>query len=78
MIDGAFKNNNRTFVQSFKAGENDLTKNSFVKYYMPLVESKKPAEMSKTMIMQQKTYQIIRTIKIIINSLVQAYQKKHK
>ena len=56
MIDGAFKNNNRTFVQSFKAGENDLTRNSFVKYYMPLVESKKPAEMSKTMIMQQKTY----------------------
>ena len=75
MIDGAFKNNNRTFVQSFKAGENDLTRNSFVKYYMPLVESKKPAEMSKT---QQKTYQIIRTIKIIIDSLVQAYQKKHK
>ena len=75
MIDGAFKNNNRTFVQSFKAGENDLTRNSFVKYYMPIVESKKPAEMSKT---QQKTYQIIRTIKIIIDSLVQAYQKKHK
>ena len=40
MIDGAFKNNNRTFFQSFIAGENDLRRNSFVKYYMPLVESK--------------------------------------
>ena len=40
MIDGAFRNNNRLFVQLFKAGENDLTRNSFVKYYMPLVESK--------------------------------------
>ena len=38
MIDTAFKNINRLFVQSSKSDENDPTRNSFVKYYMPLVE----------------------------------------
>ena len=35
MIDPAFRNINRLFVQLFKVGENDPTGNSFVKYYMP-------------------------------------------
>ena len=46
MIDPTFRNINRLFnrninrlfVQLFKAGENDSTRNYFVKYYMPLVE----------------------------------------
>ena len=32
------RNINRLFVQLFKAGENDSTRNYFVKYHMPLVE----------------------------------------
>ena len=33
-------NINRLFVQSFKAGENDLTSNSSDEYYIPLSETK--------------------------------------
>ena len=40
MIDPIFENINRLFVQSFKAGENDPRRNSFVKYYMELVDIK--------------------------------------
>ena len=40
MIDPTFRNINRLFVFSFKNGDNDLTKNSFDKDYMPLVEVK--------------------------------------
>ena len=40
MIHPTFRNINRVFVQSFKAGENDPTRNSFDKYYMTLVEIK--------------------------------------
>ena len=38
MIDPAFRNINRQFVQSFKVGENYPTRNSFLRYYMSLVE----------------------------------------
>ena len=38
MIDPTFRNINKLFVQLFKAGENDPTRNSFVKYYVSLVE----------------------------------------
>ena len=38
MIDPTFRNINRLFALSFKNGNNDPTRNSFVKYYMPLVE----------------------------------------
>ena len=31
---------NRLFFQSFKTGENDPARNSFVRYYIPLVETK--------------------------------------
>ena len=40
MIDPTFRNINRLFVLSFKIGINDLTKLSFDKYYIPLVEIK--------------------------------------
>ena len=40
LIDPAFRNINRFFVLSFKNGNNDPTRNSFDKYYMPLVEKK--------------------------------------
>ena len=40
MIDPTFRNINRLFVLSFKNGDNDPTRNSFVKYYIPLVEIK--------------------------------------
>ena len=40
MIDHTFRNINRLFVQSFKVGENDPTRNYFFKYYIPLVWSK--------------------------------------
>ena len=36
LIDPTFRNINRSFVLSFKNGDNDLTRNSFDKYYMPL------------------------------------------
>ena len=38
MIDPRFKNINTLFVLSFKNGDNDPTRNSFDKYYMPLEE----------------------------------------
>ena len=38
MIHVILKNINRLFVLSFKAGRNDPTRNSFDKYYLPLVE----------------------------------------
>ena len=40
MIDTTFRNINRLIVKSFKAGGNDPTRDSFDKYYMPLVEIK--------------------------------------
>ena len=40
LIDPIFRNNNRLFVLSFKNGNNDPTRYSFDKYYMPLVEIK--------------------------------------
>ena len=40
MIDPTFKNINRMFVLSFKNGDDDPTRNSFDKYYMPLTEIK--------------------------------------
>ena len=40
MIDPTFKNINRLFVLSFKNGFNDPTRDSFDKYFMPLVEVK--------------------------------------
>ena len=39
-IDPTFRNINRLFVLSFKTGNNDITRSSFDKYYMPLVEIK--------------------------------------
>ena len=38
LIDSAFRNNNRLFVLWSKNGNNDSTRNSFDKYYMPLVD----------------------------------------
>ena len=40
IIDPTFRNINRLFVLSFKAGENDPAKDYFVKYYIPLVQIK--------------------------------------
>ena len=40
MIDPTNKVINRLFVHLFKAGEYDSTRNSFVKYYISLVEIK--------------------------------------
>ena len=40
LIDPTFRNINRLFVLSFKNGNNDPTRNSFDRYYMPLVEIK--------------------------------------
>ena len=40
MIDPTFKNSDRLLVLSFKAGDNDPTRNSLDNYYMPLVEIK--------------------------------------
>ena len=40
MIDPTFRNINRLLVLSFKNGDNDATRNVFVKRYMPLVEIK--------------------------------------
>ena len=40
LTDPAFRNINRLFVLSFKNGNDDLARNSFDKYYMPLVEIK--------------------------------------
>lgn len=38
MVDTTFRNTNKRFVQLFKADENDHTRNSFLKYYLPLAE----------------------------------------
>ena len=38
MIHPTFRNISRLFVLPFKAGENDPTRNSFDRYYMPLVK----------------------------------------
>ena len=40
LIGPTFKNINRLFVFSFKNGNNDPTRDSFDKYYMPLIEIK--------------------------------------
>ena len=40
MIDPKFTNIKQLFVLSFKNGGNDTERESFVKYYMPLVEIK--------------------------------------
>ena len=40
LIDSTFRNINRFFVFSFKNGDDNPTKDSFNKYYMPLVEIK--------------------------------------
>ena len=40
LIDPTFRNINRLFVFSFKHGNNDPTRNYFVKHYMSLVEIK--------------------------------------
>ena len=40
LIDPSFRNINRTFVVSFKNGNSDTMRDSFKKYYMPLVEIK--------------------------------------
>ena len=38
MIDPTFSNINKLFVVSFRNGGKDLTRLSFSRYYMPLVE----------------------------------------
>ena len=40
MIDPLSRNINKLFVQYLEAGENGPTRNSFDKYYMPLLEMK--------------------------------------
>ena len=40
LIDPTFRNVNRLFVHSFKNGNYDPTRNSFNRYYTPLVEIK--------------------------------------
>ena len=40
LIDAKFRNINRLFLLSFKNGDNDRTRGSFDKYYMPLVKTK--------------------------------------
>ena len=40
MLDPKFRNTNRSFFLSLKNGDIDPTRDSFVKYYMPLVETK--------------------------------------
>ena len=40
MIGPTCRNFNRMFVQSSKSGEKDNARNSFAKYYMPLVKIK--------------------------------------
>ena len=40
MIDPAFRNIDRLFALSFKNGSNDLTKDSFDRYSIPLVKIK--------------------------------------
>ena len=40
LIDPTFRNINRLFVLSFKNGDDDPTRNSFDKYYLPIVHIK--------------------------------------
>ena len=40
LIDPTFRNINRLFVLSLKNGNDDPTRDSFDKYYLPLVETK--------------------------------------
>ena len=40
LVDPTFSNINRLFVLSFKNGNNNPTRNSFDRYYIPLVEIK--------------------------------------
>ena len=40
LIDPTFRNINRLFILLFKNGNDDPTRDSFDKYYMPLVETK--------------------------------------
>ena len=40
LIDPTFRNINRLFILSFKDSDNDPTRNSFNKYYMPLEKIK--------------------------------------
>ena len=40
LIDPTFRNINRLFVLLFKNGKADPTRNSFGKYYMPIIEIK--------------------------------------
>ena len=40
MIDPTFRNINKLFVLLFRNGDDDPTRNSFDKYYIPLVEIK--------------------------------------
>ena len=40
MIDPIFRNVNGLFVLSFKNGDNDPSRNSFIEHYMPLAEIK--------------------------------------
>ena len=40
MIDPTFSKINRLFVLLFRGGDNNPTRNSFLNYYMPLVEIK--------------------------------------
>ena len=40
MIDLILRNINKLSVLSFKKGDNDVTRNSFVKFYMALVKIK--------------------------------------
>ena len=40
LIDPTFRNIKRLFILSFKNGEDDPSMNSFLKYYLPLVEIK--------------------------------------
>ena len=40
LIDPTFRNINRFFILPFKNGNNNPTRDSFDKYYMPLVEIK--------------------------------------
>ena len=100
MIDPTFRNINRLVVLSLKRGDNYLTRNYFVKYYIPLVEIKgfnalinknlffdhstkskaetyeKSLKYQETIIIQEETYYILCTIKIIIYPLVFIYQHK--
>ena len=75
LIDPTFRNISSLFAFSFKNGDDDPTRSSFYEYYIPLLEIKL-SKYQETMIIQQKTYYIVCTIKSIINLLVLIYQDK--